>query len=127
MVFCSFVGQVLYLAFPGGFSTSFLPLVIISSWVGVRFRKVFENLDIVWVDSILGSVTGIAKGVLWFSLLTLFLLNLSYFSVVNQHIYRSSLYFRLIQPLFIYLYEWVREIPHLQFLQGILQKGIGWV
>mgnify|MGYP000858992947 FL=1 len=112
---------------PVGFLLLFLPLVIISSWVGVRFRKVFENLDIVWVDSILGSVTGIAKGVLWFSLLTLFLLNLSYFSVVNQHIYRSSLYFRLIQPLFIYLYEWVREIPHLQFLQGILQKGIGWV
>lgn len=112
---------------PVGFILLFLPLVIVASWLGVRFRRVFKNLDIVWVDSILGSATGIAKGVLWLSLLTLFLLNLSYFPVVNQHIYSSSLYFRLVQPIFIYLYEWVQEIPHLQFLQGILQRGIGWL
>jgi len=112
---------------PLGFLLLFLPLVLVSSWAGVRFRKVFEKLDITWVDSILGSFAGIAKGILWVLLLTLFILNLSFFPMVNQSVYRSSLYLRLIQPLFIYVYEWVLQVPHLQFLQGILQKGIGWV
>ncbi|HXL02095.1 MAG TPA: CvpA family protein [Candidatus Atribacteria bacterium] len=112
---------------PLGFLLLFLPLVLASSWLGVRFRRVFQNLDITWIDSILGSFAGIAKGILWALILTLLLLNLSYFPVVNQLIYRSSFYLRLIQPLLVYLYEWVLKIPHLQFLQGILQKGIGWV
>ena len=125
--FAHLFGKYYFWFSPLGFFLIFLPVVMASSWLGMRFRWVFKSLDIVWVDSILGSVVGIAKGVLWMLLITLLLLNLSYFSIVNQNIYRSSFYLRLTQPLLIYLYEWVLKIPHLQFLQGILQKGIGWV
>jgi uncharacterized membrane protein required for colicin V production len=102
----------------------FIPVVLLFSWVGMFFRKVFEGLDIVWFDAILGFVIGILKGFLWISIITLFVLNVSFLEFLNNGIYQSRFYQSFTQPIIVFIDSMVQKIPEFSFLNAYLEKGL---
>jgi len=106
------------------FMVIFIPVVMVFSWLGVYFRKVFEGLDIVWFDAILGFLIGIIKGLLWICIITLFILNISYFEFLNQGIYQSRFYITFTQPVIVFVNNFVAKIPDFSFLNAYLEKGL---
>ena len=109
---------------PISFVVILIPVVILFSWVGVYFRKVFEGLDIVWFDAILGFIIGIFKGLLWIGIITLFILNLSFFEFLNQGISQSRFYQSFTQPVIVFVHNIVVKIPEFSFLNAYLEKGL---
>lgn len=106
------------------FFVIFIPVVLLFSWVGMFFRKVFEGLDIVWFDAILGFVIGILKGFLWISIITLFVLNVSFLEFLNNGIYQSRFYQSFTQPIIVFIDSMVQKIPEFSFLNAYLEKGL---
>lgn len=106
------------------FFVIFIPVVLLFSWVGVFFRKVFEGLDIVWFDAILGFIIGILKGFLWISIITLFVLNVSFLEFLNNGIYQSRFYQSFTQPIIVSIDSMVQKIPEFSFLGVYLEKGL---
>lgn len=107
-----------------GFLTLFLPIVILFSWIGLLFRRIFEKLDIIWVDAVLGFFMGIVKGMFWILIITLVVFNFSYLQFLNSYIYRSRFYQDLTLPIITYLHDWIAPFPQAGFLHNILLKGI---
>ncbi|MCX6090362.1 MAG: CvpA family protein [Candidatus Atribacteria bacterium] len=105
------------------FIVIFLPVVMVFSWMGVSFRRVFERLDIVWFDAVLGFFVGIIKGMLWIIIVTLFILNISFFQFLSDGILQSRFYQSFTQPVLIYVRDGVAKIPDLAFLQNFIEKG----
>lgn len=106
------------------FFVIFIPVVILFSWVGMFFRKIFKGLDIVWFDAILGFVIGILKGFLWISIITLFVLNVSFLDFLNNGIYQSHFYQSFTQPIIVFINSMVQKIPEFSFLNAYLEKGL---
>ncbi|QPM69251.1 hypothetical protein RT761_02481 [Atribacter laminatus] len=106
------------------FFVIFIPVVLLFSWVGMFFRKVFEGLDIVWFDAILGFIIGILKGFLWISIITLFVLNVSFLEFLNNGIYQSRFYQSFTQPIIVSIDSMVQKIPEFSFLGVYLEKGL---
>ena len=109
---------------PISFILIFIPIVMAFSWLGVYFRKVFEGLDIVWFDAILGFLIGIFKGLLWISIITLFVLNLSFLDYLNEGIYQSKFYLNFTHPIIVFLDSMVQKVPDFSFLNNYLKKGL---
>ncbi len=107
-----------------GFLVILIPTIMFFAWVGILFRKVFEGLDIVWVDAVLGFFMGIAKGMFWILVITLLVLNFSYFQFLNGYVYQSRFYQDLTLPVITYLHSWTSRFPQADFLNKILEKGI---
>ncbi|HSV31563.1 MAG TPA: CvpA family protein [Atribacteraceae bacterium] len=110
--------------YPVGFLVIFIPIVLVFSWIGVFFRRVFEGLDIVWFDAILGFLVGILKGMLWIIVLTLFVLNVTLFQFMIDGIRYSAFYERFTQPAIQFLAGWIEAFPETAFLRGIFEKGM---
>ncbi|MGQ9474008.1 MAG: CvpA family protein [Candidatus Caldatribacteriaceae bacterium] len=107
-----------------GFLALFLPIVMLFSWTGLLFRKIFEKLDIIWIDAVLGFFMGIVKGMFWILIVTLVILNFSYLQFLNSYIYQSRFYQDLTLPIITYLNNWVTPFPQADFLHNIFLKGI---
>lgn len=107
-----------------GFLIIFIPVIMFSSWMGILFRRVFEKLDIVWVDAVLGFFMGIVKGMFWILVITLLVLNFSYLQFLNGYVYQSRFYQDLTLPVITYLHDWAVRFPQAGFLRAILEKGI---
>jgi len=106
------------------FFVIFIPVVILFSWMGIHFRKVFTRLDIVWFDAILGFIIGILKGFLWICIITLFVLNLSFLEFLNNGVYQSRFYQNFTYPIMVFIDSMVQKIPEFSFLDVYLEKGI---
>jgi len=109
---------------PVGFLLLFIPLVLIFSWAGMFFRRLFQGLDIVWFDAILGFLVGILKGMLWIVIVTVFILNVSFLQFLTLGIAESGFYRSFTRPAIEYIAEWLVSYPETSFLQDILQKGV---
>lgn len=106
-----------------GFLVLFLPVVIVFSWIGLRFRRIFERLDILWVDALLGFFMGLVKGMLWIIVVTVFVANVSYLGFLEEAIARSSFYKNLTLPAIRYVEQLVTQVPQTSFLKPWLEKG----
>jgi uncharacterized membrane protein required for colicin V production len=107
-----------------GFLAIFIPVIMFFSWIGILFRKVFERLDIVWVDAVLGFLMGIVKGMFWILVITLLVLNFSYLQFLTSYVYQSRFYQDLTLPVITYLHDWMVKLPQAHFLSQILERGI---
>lgn len=101
----------------------FLPTVIVFSFLGVRFRRVFERLDIVWVDALLGFFIGLLKGMLWILVITVFVANVAYLRFLEEGIARSRFYRDCTLPAIVYVDRFVSQFPQIAFLRPWLAKG----
>lgn len=106
-----------------GFFLFFLPTVIAFSFVGVRFRRVFERLDIIWVDALLGFFVGLLKGMLWILVITVFVANVAYLEFLGESIARSRFYRDCTLPAIVYVDRFVSQFPQIAFLRPWLAKG----
>lgn len=107
-----------------GFLVLFLPIVMFFSWVGLRFRRIFERLDILWVDALLGFFMGLVKGMLWIIVVTVFVANVSYLGFLEETIARSSFYRNCTLPAIMYVERLATQVPQASFLKPWLEKGV---
>ncbi|MCS7241735.1 CvpA family protein [Candidatus Caldatribacterium sp.] len=101
----------------------FLPTVILFSFFGVRFRRIFERLDIIWVDALLGFFVGLLKGMLWILVITVFVANVAYLKFLEEGIARSRFYRDCTLPAIVYVDRFVSQFPQIAFLRPWLAKG----
>lgn len=106
-----------------GFLGIFLPTVMVFSFFGVRFRRIFERLDILWVDAFLGFFTGLVKGMLWILVITVFVANVSYLRFLEEGIARSRFYQNCTRPAIIAVDRFASQFPQLTFLRPWLAQG----
>lgn len=106
-----------------GFLFLFLPTVMVFSFLGLRLRRVFEHLDILWVDALLGFFVGLLKGMLWILVITLFVANVAYLGFLEEGIARSRFYRNCTLPAILYVDHFVTQFPQIAFLKPWLEKG----
>ncbi len=109
---------------PISFLLVFIPLVLIFSWFGMFFRRLFQGLDIVWFDAILGFIVGIVKGMLWIVIITVFILNVSFLQFLTYGIVHSGFYTSFTRPAIAFIADWLASYPETAFLQDILHKAL---
>ncbi|MBC7218042.1 MAG: CvpA family protein [Candidatus Caldatribacterium sp.] len=101
----------------------FLPIVMVFSFFGIRLRRVFERLDILWVDALLGFFVGLLKGMLWVLIITVFVANVAYLRFLEEGIARSRFYKNFTLPAIEYVDRFVSQFPQIAFLRPWLAKG----
>ncbi len=101
----------------------FLPMVMVFSFFGLRLRRIFERLDILWVDAFLGFFVGLLKGMLWILVITVFVANVAYLQFLEEGIARSRFYRSCTLPAIEYVDRFVRQFPQIAFLRPWLAKG----
>ncbi|WP_438315813.1 CvpA family protein [Candidatus Caldatribacterium sp. SIUC1] len=106
-----------------GFLLIFLPTVVVFSSFGLRLRRVFEHLDILWVDALLGFFVGLLKGMLWILVITVFVANVAYLGFLKEGIARSQFYQDCTLPAIRYVERFASQFPQIAFLRPWLEKG----
>ena len=61
---------------------------------------------------------------LWISIITLFVLNVSFLEFLNNGIYQSRFYQSFTQPIIVFIDSMVQKIPEFSFLNAYLEKGL---